>query len=95
MTHLVCAVEHLGVDDGFRQHWLDWELCHSTSQPCQLALVIQRSESIQHLERPDNSFCRWFVQEWEVQNIIDTERFEHQDDHSQIRPLNFGDRIFE
>lgn len=95
LTHLVCALERLGIDDRLRQHWIHRELCHPSTQSRQLSLVVQGAKSIEHFETPNDRLRGRFVQEIKVEHIVDSERFQHQHHHAEIGSLYLRYRILQ
>jgi hypothetical protein len=55
--------------------------------------VVQRPERVQVLQRLDQRLCRWRIEEIKVEQVVDTEGFQHQDDVAEVRPLDFGYRV--
>ena len=55
--------------------------------------MIQRSERVQVFQRLDQRLGRRRIEEIEIEQVVDSEGFQHQDDVPQVGSLDFGDRI--
>jgi hypothetical protein len=89
IPHLMCTVEHLRADDCLGKHWIHGEFGHTTAKSGQLSLVVQCSKTIQQLKCADHGLRRRLVEEVKVDQIVDTERLEHEHDHTEVSALNF------
>jgi len=79
----------LRLDNCLSQHRVTGEFSHPSSELGQVTVVIQGSQSIQLFKGSDKRLWWRRVHEIEVNQIINTERLQHEDDRSQVGSLYF------
>jgi hypothetical protein len=69
------------------------EFSHPTTQFGQLAAIVECSQTIEHLERPDERVVRGRVDKVKLQKVVYPQRLEHQHHHGQVGPLDLGNGV--
>lgn len=92
--HLVRADILLTLNDRLAKHGVHRELRHASPELRQLPSVIQCPQCIQQFKCTDERLARWWIHELKLHEVIDPQRLEHKDGHTEIRTLDFWYRIF-
>jgi hypothetical protein len=79
--------------DGLGESRIHRELSHPPPHLRQLSLIIESPERIQRIEGADEGVARRRIQEVESNEVVDSERFEHEHDHAEVRTLDLRDRV--
>jgi hypothetical protein len=76
-----------------RQRRIHRELGHPSTHLGQLALVVERAQRVQEIQRANEGIPRRRVEKVEPDEVVDTEGFEHQDDGAEVRTLDLGNGV--
>mmetsp|Transcript_11887 Transcript_11887/g.27867 ORF Transcript_11887/g.27867 Transcript_11887/m.27867 type:complete len:229 (+) Transcript_11887:764-1450(+) len=82
------ALVRLGFDEGFAQHRVARKLGHSPAEFRELTPIVQGPERVQLLQSANEGFRRRWVHEVEVQEIVYSQAFKHQDHVSHVGALD-------
>ena len=83
----------LRLDESLAELRVERQLGHAPPQLCQLALVVERAQSVELLERADERLGRRRVHEIEVDEVVDAERFEHEHHRAEVGALDLRNRV--
>mmetsp|Transcript_55137 Transcript_55137/g.129443 ORF Transcript_55137/g.129443 Transcript_55137/m.129443 type:complete len:421 (+) Transcript_55137:277-1539(+) len=86
--HLVHALVLVCLDQGLRLLWIHGKLRHAPAELREVTLVVQRTQRVKLLQGLDQCLWRRRIHEVEMQEVIDTDRLEHQHHVAQVGSLD-------
>ena len=92
--HLAQSAFFLRLQNHPRYCWRERKTRHIAPQRCQTLVIINRIQCPQHIKSPLNRLRTGGLNKWKRLDIAQPQRNHPQNDLSQIRPLNFGLRVF-